>query len=194
MSSRKYLSGSYKRKRKKRIDELVQSQKGLISKFFRTTNCSSSRDSLQLAIVNVEEQPTENIDVNADDISEDDNNSSGHENLAHSPNSEVPSVGKQQPFIVDIFDPRNWDNLDDKDRDILVEKGPIRDENIVFPPDTNSRHFSQTYYSRKLRNGEVHDRKWLVYSKHVDKVYCFSCKLFKSHSNKSSLAGNGLKD
>ncbi|XBI90210.1 hypothetical protein VPH35_027887 [Triticum aestivum] len=196
MSSRKHLSGSAKRKREKEKDEEVKSLKGSLNNFFRPV--SSSTDPLELAIVSVEEQPTENTnstddDMNFwkwnDDMNEGNNNSSEQENVTHS-----PSVDKQQQFTVDIFDPRNWDNLDDKARDILVEKGPVRNDDIVYPPDINSRHFSQSYYSRKLSNGEVHDRKWLVYSEHANKVYCFCCKLFKSHSNKSALVGNGLSD
>ena len=182
MSTRKYLSGCTKRKIKKRKDELVEAQKGSISKYFRTSN--SSRNALQLAIVDVQEQPTENIDEDGN-ISRGDNSSSDHANPADSPNSEIPNVDEPHSHTVDIFDPREWDNLDDKARDILVEKGPIRQNNIVFPSDHKSRHFSQAYYFRKMRNGEMHDRKWLVYSKHVDKVFCFCCKLFKSQDRKS---------
>ena len=189
MSSRKYPSGNEKRKKRKRANELIESQKGAIDKNFRTgTSTSTTRNSEELALVIVQEQPTENL--------EDDNNLSGQESIPNSPNTKNLIVDEQeQPtFSMNVYDPRFWDGLDNKQRDILVEKGPIREENLVFPLDKYSRNFSYAYYSKKLSNGEVHDRKWLVYSKHVDRVFCFCCKLFRSNNNKSALANDGMSD
>jgi hypothetical protein len=171
---------------------LIQSQKGSIDKIFKS-NASSSRNSEEWALVCVQEQPNEFVEEDTDNNT-DGNNLSGHENLDSSPDTETLNVDEQPKFGIDIYDPRYWDSLDNKSRDILVEKGPIREKNLEFPPDKISRHFSYAYYSRKLINGEVHDRKWLVYSKQVNKVYCFCCKLFRSINNKSSLATDGTRD
>lgn len=156
MLPKKHASGSEKRKKKRRIEDLIQSQKGAINKFFKS-NTSTSRNPDEWAIVAVEEQtmhpedqgPIEdNVGINTDD-----NNVSDHEPIFNSPTTESTRVDDEPIFTFDMYDPVNWDNLDNKARDILVEKGPIREGNIVFPLDANTRHFSYTHYSRKMSNG-----------------------------------------
>lgn len=67
--------------------------------------------------------------------------------------------------------------------------------NLEFPIDEKTkRQFAYRHYLKKLCNGETVDRKWLIYSNHVDKLYCFCCKLFKSHGNINLLANEGLRD
>jgi hypothetical protein len=45
-----------------------------------------------------------------------------------------------------------------------------------------------------MENGELHDTKWLVYSKHIDKVFYFYYKLFNSTNCKSSMGHDGLRN
>jgi hypothetical protein len=73
-------------------------------------------------------------------------------------------------IVSNIYDPGQWENIDTKLRDLLVEYGLIRDNNINFFKDENPKHFSITLYVRKLSNGENNDRKWLVYSNDWDRI------------------------
>jgi hypothetical protein len=47
-------------------------------------------------------------------------------------------------------------------------------------------------FKRQLFNGDVADRKWLIYSPSQGKAYCFVCKLF-SHTD-SAFNTNGFND
>lgn len=87
-------------------------------------------------------------------------------------------------FSFNIDDPGNWDKIKRNAREFLVERGPRRDTNISFPKDDLGRSFNSSHYIRVLQNGEKQDRRWLVYSVSLDKVYCFCCKLFKQDHNK----------
>lgn len=94
----------------------------------------------------------------------------------------------------DIFDPRNWDGLDSKAIDNLVEKGPKRAPIQKGHNDKLGRRFSAVFYSRVLPNGEMCDREWLVYSKGLNRVFCFCCKKFGKGRARGHLANEGFSD
>ena len=88
--SRKYPSGSEKRKKRKREDEFIASQKGALDKFVKV-NSNPSRNDEELAIIAVEEQINGGSEENID-IQEDDNNVSDPENIADPSATECASV------------------------------------------------------------------------------------------------------
>ena len=94
------------------------------------------------------------------------------------------------PLSLNIYDPRAWDILDRNIMNLLAEKGPIRENIVIFPKDKYSKGFSTYYYDQKLRNGELVAEKWLVYSKELNKVFCFCCIA----RSKSNLASVGVDD
>ncbi|XP_026411676.1 zinc finger MYM-type protein 1-like isoform X1 [Papaver somniferum] len=95
---------------------------------------------------------------------------------------------------IDMFDQANWNTIDKKLVDFLVEKGPVRIDNIKFPRDSKGDHFSSTYYFRRMSNFEKQERRWLVYSTSLDKVFCFCCKLFKKRETNYQLCESGFND
>jgi len=46
-----------------------------------------------------------------------------------------------------------------------------------------NRYFSSNYFQRKLNNGEMCDRKWLLFSESAGAVFCYACKIFSSDQN-----------
>lgn len=126
--------------------------------------------------------------------------SSSHENIINIDNTNVLNPSKiiekeDADSFLDIYDPRNWDMLNVKLIEILAVNGPKRDLSIVKGPKNKvHRRFVSSCYIRELPNGETSDRKWLVYSKELDKVFCFCCKVFKKGIRKSQLAKDGLCD
>ncbi|KAD3066407.1 hypothetical protein E3N88_34287 [Mikania micrantha] len=99
---------------------------------------------------------------------------------------------------IDIFDPIRWEGLTSDDIKLLVEKGPKRDTSIVYGPydvsGPSGRRFSTALFTRTLSNMEKCDREWLVYSRTVDKIFCFCCKLFRKRAPKGGLDGEGYQD
>ncbi|KAM4115680.1 hypothetical protein ACJW30_04G169000 [Castanea mollissima] len=161
MSTRKYLSGYEKLKKKRQREELIESQKGAMDKFI-TSKKQNLAENLSESFINEQEIHQKELEDN-ENIQQNDNNEGGHDNVQTC--NERENINDQPNYIpTNIFDPKN---------------GPIRVDDLNFPIDKNSRHFSSTHYIRKLPNGEKHDRKWL---------------LFNSKSNTNQLANGGTKD
>ena len=113
----------------RRIEKLVQSQKGTLDMFVTT-----SKNDLDLSKELVIEQPTSN-DLNNDEIVNKINNNEDDNNK----NTDKVNVGN-------LFVP----NVDTKLRDLSIEKGTIRENDITFPKDEYSKHFSIAFYVKIL--------------------------------------------
>nr|XP_011468654.1 PREDICTED: zinc finger MYM-type protein 5-like [Fragaria vesca subsp. vesca] len=124
----------------------------------------------------MEEPLEEDVDVNVEETME-------------------PGLEGNDDIPLNIFDPKNWDNLAPKWRDLLVKRGPVRDLLTgKGPRDGSKRCFSSEFYTKYLSNGEKHHRDWLVYCKDLDRVFCFCCKVFKTKRQPTQLAHDGIRD
>ena len=110
---------------------------------------------------------------------------------------EIETIDKEiETFQDDNSETVDWSDIgcwtsnfpNSRQRDFLVEKGPVRIIDHIFPL-KNGRRFSAVHYIRKLSNCERLDRRWLVYSIHKDKAFCFCCKLFSNSVNVFSRDG-----
>ncbi|XP_048621665.1 zinc finger MYM-type protein 1-like [Brassica napus] len=144
--------------------------------------------------INDEDVNEEDKEVEDDvtDVTEEDDNLSEKEN--EDVNDQVQD-NTDMGRILDIYDPGNWGQVKPALKLVMVEKGPAQrlPSDFIFPREKASgRHFSHAYYTRSLSNGKKQDRRWLVYSKTLDKIFCICCKLF-TH-NQSHLVSKGFND
>ncbi|XP_022892015.1 uncharacterized protein LOC111406884 [Olea europaea var. sylvestris] len=156
-----------------------------MDKFFGS-NINNKRESLMKDLV-VEEFENEKVQS-------EDNMTKEQEILVDHEQENMEEFEKCVPLHYNISDPGNWKNVDQNLIDLLVKRGPLREDSFTFSKDSKNRHFSSTYYIQHLANGEKSDRKWLVYSISLDKVFCFCCKLFKQEGNNIQLANEGIND
>jgi hypothetical protein len=139
-------SGHKKRKEKEKNAEFLKTQEGAMDKFVRkkakvsSGNQSGDVDSSSIALAIVpyidprdgQTDKDNNVEVEQD-----------HINLITPPVEDV-----DDSFEYDIFDPRHWDSLVQKQIDILAVKGPRRDKSIKKgPKDRYSRRFSALCYT-----------------------------------------------
>ncbi|KAL6545318.1 hypothetical protein OROGR_009192 [Orobanche gracilis] len=208
MSRRSQPSGAQNRKRKKKDNEMVQALQGSLNRFFvRQKNenpenvcvddVSLNENPEEICVDNVRDENENTDNICVDDVTLNENTENVCAHKSENSESENVCADKSEPENVNtpnIFDPRVWDGLDTNMRDLLAKKGPIRETDTTFPKDKLGRHFASHHYVRKLRNGDCIDRRWLVYSKELDRAFCFCCKLFKMTHSKSQLATEGIND
>ncbi|KAL5246057.1 hypothetical protein ACI65C_013465 [Semiaphis heraclei] len=67
--------------------------------------------------------------------------------------------------------------------DYFFKKGPSQPSsndlpNKIFPKDIHGRCFHENWYWKNSPSGELSRRKWLSYSKKLDKIFCHYCAIF----------------
>ncbi|XP_073362240.1 uncharacterized protein [Aegilops tauschii subsp. strangulata] len=220
---RRYDSGASKRRKKQKVKEDTRKQKGALDKFVVKEPQPNSENQTVDAniddapsgdpeeaeahigetnegddINNVDEGDDSNhVDEGANIVAEGDDSNHVDEgaNIAAEGDDAKVADNTNNSVQPNIFDPRTWDALDPTMIDILVQKGPKRDLSIEHgPTDKFGRRFSILAYTRVLSNGEKCDREWLVYSKVLDKVFYFCCKLLRKGHVRGQLANDGFSD
>ena len=118
-----------KKEEEEEVEKLIESQRGTLNKFV-ISNKQNIKDNLSEKLINKQEIHQKELEANDNTI-------------------DISNF-----IVTNIYDTGQWKNIDAKLWDLLVQNGPIKYNNIDFPKDKNSKHFSSISYTRKLSNGE----------------------------------------
>lgn len=180
-SSRKYLSGSEKRKRKKETEE-KNKKLPKISQYLKTDAFNIEKFSEQCS-------KSEELDLSESipELPDAAPNTSVH------PDPEQPQQGtskNQKYFSVNnivsspyVTDKGNFKELNDQVKRFVIENGHCKPKG-PFLKDSDNRYFLEKYYYIVPKSGVKIERTWLSYSLILQKAYCEPCWLFANRESK----------
>ena len=129
MSIRKYLSGYEKLQKKRKFEKQIESQKGSMNKFVTSIKKKNTIEILGENITNEQETYQKELEDN-----ENTPNNVQTSNVTIIDNKKQNNLERNEKMTNlltnNIYDPSQWENIDTKLRDLLVKKGPIRNEII----------------------------------------------------------------
>lgn len=150
------------------VDKIIEDEKIIIEE---VTNSSKSIDDEQNPDSrSIIESSSEDLNVSDDDLS-------GNEDVT----SESFDIGYLENKLVTEALINQY-----------VRQGPSAHP-LIFPSDGN-RNFPINILRKVLKNGEIVERDWLVWSKHLNCLFCFPCKLFtkNNHAKTTKLICGGF--
>ncbi|XP_022850564.1 zinc finger MYM-type protein 5-like [Olea europaea var. sylvestris] len=173
----KYVSGAQKKKKRESVETLFRNQAGDMNKYFNNKKQKDKEGTPENLMI--EEQQNQNDNANMDERKENEeviepanvceSKQNDENNVQHE------DLNQDNYFSLNFEDLGNWKDvhIDQKTRDILVEMDPKIVDNILFPKDSQVRHFDSSQYKQLLANGQTTDRRWLAYSIFLDKIFFF---------------------
>ncbi|PWA80531.1 hypothetical protein CTI12_AA196460 [Artemisia annua] len=107
-------------------------------------------------------------------------------------NDDIDDTNFESVLGDDVTDEINVDNVNVDNPNANVHHVDIFDPRGL--KHKFNRRFSAAFCTRVLPNSKKCDREWPVYSKELDRVFCFCCKIFRKGVSKGSLVNEGFAD
>ncbi|XP_065667844.1 zinc finger MYM-type protein 1-like [Hydra vulgaris] len=179
---RKYESGACKRRLKKEREEMV-------AKLPKMTNFFSSNQTIM--------QFPQTVDNYKNNERKDENNNTENEVARQGPSNEIQEVESVESTMhnneLDSDTILREDpalrplQLKENERMKYLNKGYAffqnKDSNFESSKrmfKNQYRYYSVKYFQKVMNNGEICDRKWLMFSESTGCVFCYVCKLFST--------------
>uniref|UniRef100_A0A7N0RDT9 DUF4371 domain-containing protein n=1 Tax=Kalanchoe fedtschenkoi TaxID=63787 RepID=A0A7N0RDT9_KALFE len=170
--------------RRQKIENFIKSQQGALDKFVvKESQISLDNENIDVkldenfdSVNNVVSNDDDHFIVDHSDTDDNDDIDSTHSLGGKECIKNLNDDRQNEEHSNSHFDPRYWNALDSKMIDTLAVKGPKRD--ILF--------------QKNLKINLIDD--WLVYSKELDRIFFFCCKIFKKGCVKGGLVNEGYED